>query len=271
MDETIDQLLSSLQTGFIDKSVISNVDFLPEILVNDQERKRKVLTSIHRELSDCDEFWISVAFLTMSGFASIVNTLIELDEKNVKGKILVSQYLNFTQPEALAKLAKFANIELKIIKTDNFHSKGYVFKKGKYYNLIIGSSNLTAEALSVNKEWNLKVTAHSDSRIIDSFFEEFQSSYKKAIDVTDEYLEEYRKIYKQKIVSEKIKNDTVIPNNQELYSPNKMQSVALKKIKQLRNLDVDKAILISATGTGKTLLSAFDVYTQRKYSPCING
>ena len=86
MDETIDQLLSSLQTGFIDKSVISNVDFLPEILVNDQERKRKVLTSIHRELSDCDEFWISVAFLTMGGFASIVNTLIELEAKNVKGK-----------------------------------------------------------------------------------------------------------------------------------------------------------------------------------------
>jgi superfamily II DNA or RNA helicase len=258
MGDSVEQLLSGLQTGFIDKSVISNAEYLPEILTNDLKRKRKVLTTIHRELSECDEFWISVAFLTMSGFASLVNKLLELQDRNTKGKILVSQYLNFTQPEALKKLSKFTNIELKIINTDNFHSKGYLFKKGQYYSLIIGSSNLTAGALSTNQELNLKVKAHADSKIIQSFFDEFQSSNNKAIGVTNEYLNDYTKIYNNKIITENNIRETVKPDSEKLFSPNKMQSEALIRMKELRNVDADKAILISATGTGKTLLSAFD-------------
>jgi len=129
MNDLIEKLMLSLNTGFIDKSIISHDDLLPDILVNDQENNRKVLTTINRELSECDEFWISAAFLTMGGFASIVNTLIELELRNIKGKVLVSQYLNFTQPNALTELSKFSNLELKISDTDNFHSKGYVFKR----------------------------------------------------------------------------------------------------------------------------------------------
>ena len=261
MNDLIEKLMLSLNTGFIDKSIISHDDLLPDILVNDQENNRKVLTTINRELLECDEFWISAAFLTMGGFASIVNTLIELESRNIKGKVLVSQYLNFTHPNALTELSKFSNLELKISDTDNFHSKGYVFKRGHLYNLIIGSSNLTAEALSVNKEWNLKVSAHRDSKIVDLFFKEFHSSYNKAIKVTDDYIDHYRHIYNQKALSEKIVNNAVLEKYQILFQPNKMQKIALKKIEHLRELGINKAILISATGTGKTLLSAFDVKT----------
>ena len=257
MNDELNQLFSSLETGFIDSTIISNTDFVPKILVNDEHRNIKVLSSLQKELSDCDEFWISVAFLTMGGYASIINSLKELEQKGVNGKILVSQYLNFTQPEALKHLYKLKNIELKIINADNFHSKGYTFKKGDYYTLIIGSSNLTADALSVNKEWNLKVSAYSKSKIIDSFFQEFNKSFDKAIKVSDEYIAKYREIYNKRLQFEKIQN----PKNshQKLFKPNKMQELALKKLVSLRRNGISKAILISATGTGKTLLSAFDV------------
>jgi len=264
MNDSIEKLMLSLNTGFIDKSIISHDDLHPDIIVNDQKSNRKVLTTIQRELIECDEFWISAAFLTMGGFASIVNTLIELESRYVKGKVLVSQYLNFTQPEALSRLSKFSNIELKILDTDNFHSKGYVFKRGQFYDLIIGSSNLTAEALSVNKEWNLKVIAHNNSKIVDIFFKEFHSSYNKATKVTDDYIEHYRHIYNQKILSEKITNNAILEKSWILFQPNKMQNFALKKINRIRELGIDKAIIISATGTGKTLLSAFDV---KAFSP----
>ena len=155
MNENLNELKSSLITGFIDKSTTSLEKFRPEILINDTSSNVKVLNTIQEQQNICDEFWFSVAFLRMSGFKCIVNSLIELEEKGINGKILISKYLNFTQPDALRHLLKFSNIDLRI---GDFHSKGYFFKKGNIYDLIIGSSNLTSDALCSNTELNLKVS-----------------------------------------------------------------------------------------------------------------
>ena len=140
----LDELSKSLKTGFIDKESISEKLYQPTLLVNKKNPPQKVLSTILEELRYCEEFYISVAFVTTSGVATLMNTLKHLEEKGVKGKVVVSQYLNFTQPEALRKLLKFTNIELRIAINQNSHSKGYLFKKSEYHNLIIGSSNLTA-------------------------------------------------------------------------------------------------------------------------------
>jgi HKD family nuclease len=70
--------------------------------------------------------YISVAFVTTSGVATIINKLKEL-QSEITGQILVSQYLNFTQPEALKRLLQFKNIDLRIATTGNAHAKGYIF------------------------------------------------------------------------------------------------------------------------------------------------
>lgn len=148
------QLEKSLTTGFIDQSIESFRPYRPELLLNDKTEGKKVLTTIEHELRNCDEFFFSVAFITTSGIASLKQTLKELEERKIPGKILASQYLNFTQPEALKWLLNFENIELRIVTEGGFHSKGYIFRKGSFYDVIIGSSNLTASALSLNKEWS---------------------------------------------------------------------------------------------------------------------
>ena len=125
-------------------------------------------------MESCDEFWFSVAFITTGGIATLMNTLIDLEKRDVKGKILASQYLNFTQPEALKRIQQFTNIELKIATEGSFHSKGYLFKKDGVYDLIIGSSNLTQTALCTNKEWNLKVSAAEQSELVHQAVQEFQ-------------------------------------------------------------------------------------------------
>ena len=259
-----EQLISALKTGFIDEDYLSNPEYVPEILTNDQSRNKKVLSTILKELSECDNFIISAAFLTMSGFASLSSKLYELKEKGIKGKILVSQYLNFTEPVALRKLTEFENISSRIVTKDNFHSKGFLFKKDNYYTLIIGSSNLTANALSTNQEWNLKVKAHKKSELIKSFQNEFHLAYRKAITITDEYISEYSEVYFNRLRSEENLKTINEKNNVALFSPNKMQQEALRALKKLRNDNANKAILISATGTGKTLLSAFDA---KEFSP----
>lgn len=257
-------LLNSLQTGFIDKAFQSNQSFRPQLLVNDKVAGKKVLSTIQQELENCQEFWFSVAFVTSSGFATLANTLKELEERKIPGKILVSQYLNFTQPEALRKLLQLKNVELKIVTEGDFHSKGYLFKTNGLYNLIIGSSNLTANALCSNKEWNLKVSATESSEIITRSIEEFKQEFDKATIVTKEFIVQYDLFYRGQLEYNKQILKRVIPEKQVQIIPNLMQREALENIQHLRNIGKKKALLISATGTGKTYLSAFDV---QKYKP----
>jgi HKD family nuclease len=259
MDKSLlEEFQKSLQTGFIDKTSISEVLYQPELLVNRKRPPKKVLTTIIQELNNCEGFFISVAFVTADGVATLINSLKMLESKGIKGKILVSQYLNFTQPEALKKLARFKNIELKIATKENSHSKGYIFKTSDYYNLIIGSSNLTASALSTNKEWNLKVSGLQSSAIVEKVFGEFESDFAQAIDVTPEFIATYTLIYKkQSLFCQQAKNANLEESDSEI-SPNSMQIEALKNLSALRANQKNKALLISATGTGKTYLSAFD-------------
>ena len=131
------ELGDCLRTGFLDKSFSAKRDYLPQLLVNDKSRNEKVLTTIEKELDNCDEFYFSVAFVTKSGVAAIINTLKDLEERRIRGKIVVSQYQNFTEPEALKALIRFRNIEVKIVTEGNFHSKAYIFRKGPSYHVVI--------------------------------------------------------------------------------------------------------------------------------------
>lgn len=259
-------LQQSLQTGFIDQLIHSKKEYLPQLLVNHKKEGLKFLTTIIRELNDCDEFWFSAAFITTSGVAAIINTLIELKEKNIKGKVLVSSYLNFTQPEALRRLLNFNNIDLRIAVEEDFHSKGYIFRKGQLYELIIGSSNLTAAALCTNTEWNLKVSATPNSYIINSTFNEFFYEFSRSTKVNIDFINKYQKTYQDQInISKRLYESFEISKAKEII-PNSMQIEAMNNIQRLRVEGKTKALLISATGTGKTFLSAFDakVFNPRK-------
>lgn len=258
MDKLIQIFNSSLQTGYVDKNIISEVSYQPELLVNQKNPPVKVLSSILQELENCNKFYISVAFVTTSGVATIINKLKELENRKIKGEILVSQYLNFTQPEALKRLLQFKNIDLRIATTGNAHSKGYIFKNNEHYNLIIGSSNLTAHALSTNKEWNIKVSALDDSGIVEKVINEFQSDFQKATKVTNEFILYYEEIYKNQFLLNKKNSKDNNVECQIVITPNSMQNEALENLKILREEKKNKALIISATGTGKTYLSAFD-------------
>ena len=135
-----------------------------EFVSNDPEYGKKVLSSIEDGLKKCDCFYISVAFITSSGIEPLLPVLKDLENRAIKGQILTTDYLTFSEPRALEKLSKFKNITLKMYITANakvrehsgFHTKGYIFKKDESYQIIIGSSNLTQSALTYNKEWNTR-------------------------------------------------------------------------------------------------------------------
>ena len=82
------ELMEGLTTAFINQSNNSNLAYRPEFIYNDHKQGKKVLVSLEQELKRCDEFFISVAFITDSGFESLSMILKELEQKGIPGKIL---------------------------------------------------------------------------------------------------------------------------------------------------------------------------------------
>ncbi len=282
--ESIKAVQAGIHSGLIDKNSISLEQYRPRLLINDASKGQKVLTSLISELKACDGFFFSVAFITESGVVSLLNTLIELEQKNIKGRIIASRYLEFTQPKALRRLLAFTNIDLRIVTTGNHHTKGYIFKNKDLYSLIVGSSNMTQNALSSNKEWNLKVTSMDKGSLIHETLAEFDSLFQSAVPVDSRWIDQYEAIYLQNLSKQSVKRPEKQPellnvaDNQSTFQvdyqpsapenttvlldqvmPNKMQVKALAGIGQIREAGENKALLISSTGTGKTYLAAFDV------------
>ena len=272
-----DQLAKALNTGFFDINEMSLTEYRPQLLLNDFKKGQKVLTSIVHELNNCNEFFFSVAFVTNSGVAALINILKELEAKGVKGKIVASQYQNFTEPKALERLISLANLDVRIVVENNFHAKGYIFKKNDTYSLIVGSSNLTQNALSYNKEWNIKLTSLENGSLLTETISEFNKTFDNATVVDKYWISEYQKIYDinkkcnffnkafEEVESEENSyesnaaedNDSYVVNYKAstykipfIYKikPNKMQVDALQSLEILREKGCSKALLISATG-----------------------
>ena len=171
---------SGLDTAFINSAINSNLAYRPEFVSNDYTQGKKVSVAIERELRHCDAFYISVAFITEGGLAPLKQVLAELRDKGIPGKILTTSYLTFTEPKALKTLANLSNVEVRVYdSTDEgasgFHTKGYIFKEEEIYRFIVGSSNMTASAFSVNKEWNTKLVSTSDGELLKQMMTEFNA------------------------------------------------------------------------------------------------
>lgn len=158
-------------TAYMDKNYSSNLAYKSRFISNNYKEGRKVLSSIEDELLSCKEFFISVAFITMGGVTPLLQTLKELERRQIPGKILTTDYQNFSEPRALRKLAELSNITLKMYRTDEaqegFHTKGYIFKNEEFYRSIVGSSNLTLSALTKNREWNIRVVSADQGEYVE--------------------------------------------------------------------------------------------------------
>ena len=196
----INELKSGLSAAYINGSSAANLAYKPAFVSNNPEEGKKVISSVEDELLRCEEFQISVAFITMGGVTPLLQTLKELEEKGVKGQILTTNYLNFSEPRALEKLNGLKNITLKMYDVEaagnGFHTKGYIFKKEEIYRIIIGSSNMTSAALTVNKEWNTKLISTESGEIAEEIVDEFQNLWNSEYALPyDDFYEVYKERY----------------------------------------------------------------------------
>lgn len=255
--DKIVELSQGLRTAFINQNEQSNLAYKPQFVSNNYKEGRKVISSIEDELSTCEEFFISVAFITMSGITPLLQTLKELEQKGIPGKILTTDYLMFSDPKALQKLAGFQNLSLKMFMTQNtkagFHTKGYVFRKEEIYRIIVGSSNMTLSALTVNREWNTRIVSTEQGEYAQNVVAEFNELWnaKQALPY-EQFIDAYAELYvKNKIIQKQkeIARQAEIPSL-EVYSlqPNSMQVGFINNLKKIYDAGEDRALLISATG-----------------------
>lgn len=254
-----EDILRSVETAFVDCSTVSSLALRPRFLTNDPNDGQKVATSIEQELSRCESFDMSVAFITMGGIEPFLLSFKELEQRGGRGRILTTDYLTFSEPAALRKLASFSNIDVRMYSTaqtgTGFHTKGYLFHYvNGAHKAIIGSSNLTASALTTNKEWNIQVASHEQGEMYQELQNEFLSLWEKA-EPLENLLTTYEKIYQDKRAL--MKAQPVVPIEMARLEPNTMQAAFVERFIALRASGATRGLLISATGTGKTYASAF--------------
>ena len=97
-------ILDASETGLINSFVNSNLALRPKLILNDYSKGSKVLSDLVVELTNCNEFMISVAFITSSGITPLLETFKYLEANGINGEILTTDYLNFSEPKALKKL-----------------------------------------------------------------------------------------------------------------------------------------------------------------------
>ena len=282
MQKTGDEsIIDGVMSGLIRQNDTAEERFVPKLISN--QPGSTMGDAIREELKGSESFDISVAFVSENALKSMYQAFVDHAKKSRKrNRIITSTKNYFNSPKAfkeLMKLQRDANMEVLIwehgdsgesggtIAQDQlFHPKGYLFtrrmEEGRAYcNLYVGSSNLTSFALQNQREWNLRVSSTSEAQLIQQVKEELADQVRQSVPLTDEWLAQYEEEFK----------NYAPPRAQILHQaraakiePNAMQRDALASIRQLRDEGQRRAIVISATGTGKTYLSAFDV---REFHP----
>lgn len=221
------------------------------------------LTKIKSSLKNCTSFLFSVSFIKKAGLVLLEREMKEALDRGVDGKIITSTYQNFTDINSLRTFLKWmeeysnfeCHLDYECFGDDGFHSKGYLFEFENSVEFIVGSTNITRFALLKNVEWNVSLSYDENFSSYDSAEKEFNKLWNKTKLLNKELIKEYQMRLDYAI--NKWDMDYLDFTN-ETIRPNAMQRKALKEIRRYRDLGVTRALIVSATGSGKTYLGAFD-------------
>ncbi|WP_210471748.1 DUF3427 domain-containing protein [Sporosarcina sp. 6E9] len=237
-----------------------------DVLYNDSHKIKNFFKTLAYEMQTSDEIYFLVSFVRMSGAQLLTRELIELEKRNVPVKILTTTYLNITEAKAIRHLMQFTNVDIKVLplKNESFHTKAYLFKRKSNQNtVIIGSSNISHSALINGHELNVKIPHTQHMPAYEQTMEFFNKMWtnEKAIYPSEEFLQQYEQHQKTEtklLPSFTFEREAPYLEHTDIQ-PNEMQKEALKNLIFTRKNGHTKGVIIAATGTGKTYLSAFDV------------
>ena len=239
-----------------------------DVMTGDKDARMQLYYQLSRSLRGAESVDIIVSFLMESGVKMIVKDLEKALRRGAKIRILTGNYLGITQPSALYMIKRELGeqIDLRFYNEKNrsFHPKSYIFHYKNYSEIYVGSSNISRSALTSGIEWNYRFRSDSDQESYEKFFGTFEELfYNHSIVIDDEELKRYSKNWHRPAVAKDLDRYDVEADDKDfnvrvMYEPRGAQIEALCALEQTRMEGAKRALVVAATGVGKTYLAAFD-------------
>jgi superfamily II DNA or RNA helicase len=249
----------------------SNLDLhLKEITPSTRLRQSELFTGnngglslqaeLKKEILSADQIYFLVSFIKWSGIVIFQEELKNFTDQGKQLKIITTSYMGATDPEAIEFLSGLKNTEIKIsydTKVERLHAKSYLFMRGTgFHTGYIGSSNISHSALNSGLEWNIKVTTKEIPHILEKSLGTFKTYWEKTEFETYD-IHKHKEKFRQALRSEKYsgtKSQTYFTITPHPYQQEILDNLEAERVvhKRFRNL------IVAATGTGKTVISAFD-------------
>ncbi len=219
-------------------------------------------SEIERDIESADNIYMIVSFLKLSGVNLIYDKLKRFcSESNHRLRIITTTYCGVTDAKAVERLAKLPNTEIRISYNTNIerlHAKSYIFERNSGFSTAyIGSSNLSKSAQTDGLEWNIRVTNVENPHIINAALATFDiywnsHNFENYNDGGIEKLQqELGYIRNQGEKTNELCKFTILPHQKQI----------LDKLSVIRAAGNCRNLIVAATGTGKTVISAFDYKT----------
>ena len=251
------------------------------LFTNSNNNEPSFVTELQKEIASSDEICFVVSFIKHTGLIKIFDQLKEFTDKGKSLNIITTTYMGATDFKAIEYLSPLKNTSIKIsydCTHTRLHAKAYIFKRNTGFSTAyVGSSNLSKAAITSGSEWNIKVSAKELPELYSKIVAAFDSYF------NSELFEEYKlgdkeklesALAKEKLIYQNNKSKTENPNISSIenslseFKPFYYQKAILDKLQAERKIyNHNKNLVVAATGTGKTLISAFDYKRFREENP----
>lgn len=230
----------------------------------------QISTELQKEIMTADRIDILVAFIRWSGLRLLINQLKEFTRKGGKLRIITTTYTGATDIKAIDELGALVNTILKInYDTSNtrLHAKAYIFHRNTNFSTAyIGSSNISHAALTNGLEWNTKITRTDLPETMEKIEATFESYWNNPDFLT--YTNDNRELLLKRLNAEKHCSGNSLSGYVMDIKPYIFQKEILDKLDAERSIHgFNHNLVVAATGTGKTAISAFDYQRYRLQNP----